>query len=689
MKANEVKLSRFLSQPDTQFIIPVYQRNYDWTTPQCQQLLQDIRKAGTEDTANSHFIGSIVYIHDDIYSSTGIRELTIIDGQQRLTTITLIYLVLLSIAKEQQNQQLVNRIEETYLINKFAQPEKLKLRPTENNDKVLKQLLQANGSEPTYNGFSKLEVNFRYFKNQINQVDAAVIQRGLDKLIFVEISLERGKDDPQRIFESLNSTGLALSQGDLIRNYILMGLKPNDQRRIYERYWSPIEAIARSESSEQERVSEFMRDFLTMENREIPNKGKVYQDFKAKYPFAHIDDLERTLDKMQRFAQYYHKLLNPPKEPDRDISRQLEWVSKLEVNVAFPFLMEVYDDYHNKRISKGEFMEVLELVQSFTWRRFVIGLPTNALNKIFMRLYEDVQITAYLPSLYRSLQKKRGTQRFPKDAEIIVTLKERDMYNIRTSNRSYFFERLENHENREPVQIDGNPDITVEHIFPQHPDNQWKQELEEEEYQLLLETYLHTIANLTLSGNNGRLGNKSFPEKRDMNVEGKEQGYKFSRLWLNKDLAGMDRWNKEAMEQRFERIKIRFLQIWKYPIVSVEESTEDEVSIFDAEDPKHKKLEYAIFLNKKIMVREVSKLYDYVLTTLFDKNPDVFFLPEVANKLSLTLEESALRQPSKISDAYYIESNLDSRSKFERMKLLLRLFEMEEELIIKYENFAS
>ena len=167
----------------------------------------------------------------------------------------------------------------------------------------------------------------------------------------------------------------------------------------------------------------------------------------------------------------------------------------------------------------------MELIQSFTWRRFIIGLPTNALNKIFMRLYEDVDTSNYMVSLQKSMIKKKSSQRFPRDKEIIATLKEKDVYSIQTKNRNYFLERLENFQNNEPVKIDGNPNITIEHIFPQTPDAKWRINLGESQYNIMKEKYLNTIANLTLSGNNGKLSNKQFVEKRDMNEDNKEQGY--------------------------------------------------------------------------------------------------------------------------------------------------------------------
>ena len=238
MKASEVNLTKFLAQADTQFLIPVYQRNYDWSTVECKQLFDDIISVGIDENKLSHFIGSIVYIHDDIYSSVGINELSIIDGQQRLTTITLLYIAIFVYAQEIGNTTLVNKIMETYLINKFAdEGAKLKLKPTENNDKALKYLLRNNPSD-SFVEYSRLIENYNFFISSLSSNNFEILQKGLSKVIFVEISLERGKDDPQKIFESLNSTGLELNQADLIRNYILMGLKHKDQTYIYENYWN-------------------------------------------------------------------------------------------------------------------------------------------------------------------------------------------------------------------------------------------------------------------------------------------------------------------------------------------------------------------------------------------------------------------------------------------------------------------
>lgn len=689
MKANETKVDKFLATNETTFAIPVYQRNYDWNLVQCKQLLFDIIETGKNEKVNAHFIGSIVYVHDDVYTASGLTELTIIDGQQRLTTITLIFIALYRLAQQLENPTLVSRIHKTYLINEFApEAEKLKLKPTDNNKEALRHILNSSEGEE-FNGYSRIIENFNFFKTHINKENFDTVLRGLNKLIFVDIALDRQKDNPQRIFESLNSTGLELSQADLIRNYILMGLSRTNQEKIYKSYWEVIEKNAKDEILNKSRVSDFIRDYLTLINKEIPNKGEVYVKFKSQYPTTTIDELENVLADLKSLVKYYNKLINPKNEIDKDIRTQLEYINRLEINVAFPFLMKVYEDYSNSIIDKPTFISVLNLVQSYTWRRFILGLPTNALNKIFMGLYyhKDFKKEDYLSSIQKILLKLSRVQRFPRNAEVINALKEKDVYNIKPKNRIYLLERLENFNNIEHVVIEGNSDITIEHIFPQNPDPKWKIELGQEEYNFIKENYLNTIGNLTLSGNNGKLGNKPFIEKRDMNIDGKEQGYKFSRLWLNRDLKEKEKWNKEEIEKRANEISERFMKIWEMPEIEIEqESDNDEVNIFDAEDPKHKKLEYAIFFDQRLEVNQVAKLYIEVFKQLFDLQPETFFTSDIGHKISLSKNptEDCLRQALPLNDTYFIEGNIDNIGKFDRIKQALTVFGFEDELIIKY-----
>lgn len=614
-------------------------------------------------------------------------ELTIIDGQQRLTTITLIYIAIYRLAQKLGNQMLVNRIHKTYLINEFApEAEKLKLKPTENNKEALRHILNAEDEEE-FKGYSKIIVNFNFFKNSINADNYETVQRGLSKLIFIDIALDRQKDNPQRIFESLNSTGLELSQADLIRNYILMGLSRTAQEKIYKGYWEVIEKNAKDETLNQTRVSDFIRDFLTLKNKEIPNKSNVYVTFKESYPITTLDILEINLSEIKSLSKVYNKLVNPKNEEDKTVRQQLEFINKLEINVAYPFLMKVYEDYSNEVIDKQTFISVITLIQSYTFRRFIVGLPTNALNKIFMSLYDKVEQDNYLFSIQKSLLMRSGVQRFPRNAETINALKEKDVYNIKSKNRSYLLERLENYQNNEFVVIDGNSGITIEHIFPQNPDPKWKIELGSDEYNFIKENYLNTVGNLTLSGNNGKLGNKYFTEKQVMNEDGKEQGYKYSRLWLNRDLQTLSKWDRNEIENRAKVIAERFLKIWEIPEIKIEQVLScNEVNIFDADDPTGKRIEYAVFFDQKIEPRNMAELFVTIMQKLFELQPESFIDTELGNKLKIFVNEAeyGALQYAKLTDRYFILTNTSSADKIDKIKQALTAFGFEDELIIKY-----
>ena len=685
MKANELPITNFLQAPDVQFVIPVYQRNYDWSNNECKELINDIISV-EQHNRGTHFIGSIVFIHEGAYSTSEVKELVIIDGQQRLTTINIIYVALYRFAKDNGMKYESDMLFNKFLTNQFVQHEssKLKLKQTDTNSLAFKAIM--NGTENEYAHYSNVIENYNYFKSIITEESFPLILNGLKRLIFVEISLERGKDDPQRIFESLNSTGLDLSQSDLIRNYILMDLDPKNQNKIFEQIWNPIEENAKDIVKQKSVVSDYIRDYLTLKNKKIPNKNNVYVEFKKLYELkdeAYLQELEN----IKSLSIHYKKFINPSTVADLNVRRELEYISRLEINVAFPFLLQVFEDKENGLITNQELINILKLIQTYTWRRFVVGLPTSALNKIFMTLYSEVEPENYVESLAIALVKKKGTGKLPTDEDLKTALKDKDLYNIQSKNRNYMFELLENFNNREHVNT-ANENITIEHIFPQTPNEDWEKNITPDDYFMFKEKYLNTIANLTLSGNNGALSNKSFTDKKSMNRSDGEQGYIYSRLWLNDYLKNIDNWDVENYNSRFSLIYDRFLKIWEYPNVTipVSENT-DEQNIFDAEKPTHKKLEYFIFENTRVDEEVIAQMYFYVIDKLYDKNAQL--LLEATEIIKITREASDFRAPQPLKSSYFIESNIDSNSKFSTLKKLLTLFELEDDLLIKYADTES
>jgi len=361
MVAHQATLNSFLTKNKTQFVIPVYQRNYDWTDVQCKQLFQDIIDVGHNED-ETHFIGSIVLIQEGIYTSVEVNPLIIIDGQQRLTTITLLYLALYKFALQNEMEEKAEEIHDTVLINRYVKDKgsKLKLKQTDNNSKAFDYILTHEEDEiETYEEYSRLIENYTLFKGKITSSNFEALNTGLERLLFVEISLELGKDDPQRIFESLNSTGLDLSQADLIRNYILMGLPYDKQVHVFKTYWDPIEKYTKDEHSNIRKVSDFIRDYLTIVNKKIPNKGKVYEEFKKRFPEPNQDFYENTLADIKKYAKVYDKLINPKKELEKDIREELEAIKMQEINVSYPFLIPVYSDYIEEVIDKETFINIL------------------------------------------------------------------------------------------------------------------------------------------------------------------------------------------------------------------------------------------------------------------------------------------------------------------------------------------
>lgn len=687
MKASPIQLNKFLQKQDTQFVIPIYQRNYDWSEEQCKQLLEDIIEVGRspKDEAKVHFIGSIVYVCNDEYTTDEIEQYVIIDGQQRITTITLLLIALYHQAERLEDNRLAETIYEYYLINKNADDDsyKVKLKATENNERDLHYLL--NKIPIPDSAYSNIKNNYNFFAKHITEDNREIIYDGFKRLLFVEIRLERGKDNAQKIFESLNSTGLDLSQADLIRNYILMGLEPSEQTRLYNQYWAIIESNTKHEGVSY--VSDFIRDYLTIRMGDIPNKNKVYSTFKKEFKLDKLNELENMLLSLRTFSEIYKLFISPDYIEDRDIKDEISYIKYIEINVSYPFLLQVIDDYNKDIINKDILLRILRFVQSYACRRFIVDLPTNALNKIFMNLYRQIDKSDYEKSLYYYVLTRSGKVRMPSNNEIFNYLSDKDLYNAKSKMKLYILERLENFENKEKVAIIGNSDITIEHIFPQKPDLKWRTEISENEYKLFSEKYIHTIGNLTLSGNNGALGNKSFQEKKYMNKDNGEQGYSYSRLWLNRSLNDIDEWNISNYKRRTETLIARFLQIWSIPQnLEMKDLPEFNINNIDLNTVTNKSIEYAIFFDKQLTGDKYKgiKLYNYILKQLFELYSEEEFIYKFRNILRLTENPNELHRCQPLNSTYYYDTNLSYYQIFSNLKKILEELGLSDELSIKF-----
>ena len=568
MKATATNLLTFL-QGTKQFVIPIYQRTYSWEQSDCQQLLNDILRVAANDDIPAHFVGSIVYVERGIYHVSSVTQLLMIDGQQRLTTLSLLLGVIgEAIGEEEKDRRSEitrKKIHNYYLFNADEEGDAhYKLLLTKSDRDTLIRLLE--GGELPEPVSARMKDNYLFFKDCVRRknIDPFQLYKGVSKLVIVDISLDQEHDNPQLIFESLNSTGVALSHADLIRNYVLMGLEQEEQNRLYTTYWYPMEQSFRY-ADKPDIFDRFMRDYLTLKQGEIPNIGKVYLAFKAYHQSNMPTPIADIVKDIYRYAKYFVKMAFL-KEEDREIKAVLRDIDILTVYVAYPFLLEVYDDYANMRLARQDFITILRLVESYVFRRAVCGIPTNALNKVFAALPREIDKEHYLESVVDAFLSKGYGARFPRDEEFRQEFVVKDIYHLRSNTRSYLFNKLENFERKEPVPID---EYSIEHIMPQneHLSTAWQQDLGPD-WQVIQARYLHTIGNLTLTRYNSELSDHPFQEKRDI-----EGGFADSPVRLNRGLAKLEHWNEDEIRKRAEQLADQATRTWAMPPLTPEQQS--------------------------------------------------------------------------------------------------------------------
>ncbi|WQV34738.1 DUF262 and DUF1524 domain-containing protein [Helicobacter pylori] len=557
MDAKATTLLKFFEEhQNNQFVIPIYQRVYSWGKEQCEQLWDDIIKIGGNDKMNGHFIGSILYVLD---GNTPSSPLLIIDGQQRLTTITLLLIALRNHLSDEDKREY---IEDLYLINGDKDGDKkFKLILSESDKDTLLSLIDENKRKPSETSVKIME-NFKLFEEWIskNTGKLETIFKGLKKLMIVWIALEKGKDDPQLIFESMNSKGIELTQTDLIRNYIIMETETEEkQKDFYNGYWRAMEEDFKQNETLFKR---FVRHYLTIKTGKIPNEKRVYEAFK-RYQQERGIETEILLQDLQKYCGYFCQIALK-KEADKDLSKALSFLVDLEMDVVYPLLLELYSDYRDGVLSKQDFIPIIALTESYICRRAVCGIPSNGLNKFFASFTKKIDKNQYLKSMkahFLSLEKTTG--KFPKDSEFKDSFITKELYDPKKIKKiRYFLERLENFDTKEPVNTQK---CNIEHIMPQTlTSEEWKGDLGEN-FEAIHEKYLHTIGNLTLTGYNSEYSNKPFQEKRDM-----ENGFKQSSLKLNQSLKNLESFGEKEIEERANDLADWALKIWAYPILEAE-----------------------------------------------------------------------------------------------------------------------
>ena len=675
MKGTASHLLEFLEGARKRFIIPVYQRNYDWKRENCKQLFDDLVNVIREDK-KTHFFGSIVsYAHSR-------DEVVLIDGQQRITTVSLIIIAMINAMKKgvyvPEESRLAEILEETYIVDKYRKEErKVRLKPFRDDCIAFDRLIYNN--EDDYIQESKVTINYKYFYERIVQgqeLKPDDLFKAIDSLEIIDIELEpQHGDNPQLIFESLNSTGLDLTEADKIRNYVLMNLAPEIQEKFYDKYWNKIEKCSGNE------LDSFVRNYLTIKQSVIPNQKKIYFSFKE-YT-KNYDGIEDVLKEMLVYANTYRDI-KTYQVGDKETNEIAKRLDLLDMTVAYPFLMAFLVYANEVELPSEEIRKVFACIETFIFRRLMCDLPTNALNKIFATLHTSVlknkkEKDSYSAVMIYILESKKLSSAFPKDEEFINGFTTKKVYSMQAKNKMYIFERLENGSSVEKNDVIDNIEqgiLTIEHIMPQTLSNAWRQELGAD-WETIQEKWLHTISNLTLSGYNIKYSNKPFAEKRDM-----ENGFKQSGLRLNHYIAQFDRWGENELEQRKQELSKMAKAIWSYPPTDFEPEVQDDDVVSLSEDngiSTGRKIQYYIFQDEKEEVVDWADMMWAVINKLFAINPVIIYEEAKGDRNVWFSTKEANKHYKKIAESlYYCPSRSSTWNKMAILKNLFRLYQIDE-----------
>lgn len=603
-----------------QFLIPVYQRYYSWDIEQCRRLWNDIVDMQKRNKAG-HFVGSIVNIAEQAMP-TGVQKYMIIDGQQRMTTLTLLLLALRDYAIQHPEDTTINyrRIDNMLLKNEYeVGGERYKLLLTETDRDILIRLVE---SKPIPDGTkSRLIDNYKFFSGKIADRDLqpAEIYESIGKLQIVNITLDRTMDDAQAIFESLNSTGKELSESDLIRNYVLMGLEPSEQTYVYEHLWRPMEQLFVYETQDSV-MDSFFRHYLTMKLTRIPKQGRVYEEFKLYHLNCEFGTIRELCQDLLNYAKFYTDIVFK-RSNNAELKRLYEDIVDLRMEVSYPFLLKVHNDCAEGTITEDNLKEILRLCISYVLRRSICDIPTNSMNKTFATLRNSIRPDDYMNSAKAFFVLQDTYKEFPDNDKFMAAFMSRDIYTMRA--RNYILSRLENFGNKAPIIIEN---YTIEHIMPQNTSlsPEWQHDLGVN-WKEIQKTYIHTIGNLTLTAYNSEMSDRPFMDK--MNMPG---GFKESALRLNAYLVKLTEWNEDHIKERAQQLAAKAVQIWPYPSL-----TNAELAPYTAEEKSAPK---------------------YTLET-YDINAFTKILFETLDRRIMNLSPAVKREYKKLYIAYKLDTN--------------------------------
>jgi uncharacterized protein with ParB-like and HNH nuclease domain len=663
VNAQETKL-QLLLEGTKQYVIPLFQRQYSWGQSQWKTLFNDLLELYNDPNPKDHFMGSIVTM-PVLSRPEGVAKYSVIDGQQRLTTFFIILSVIRDCAKE-MGGKMPDIVNELYLFNKFSDGnDYYKLLPTQGDRKNFFKTISGckKETDENLNQISKASI---YFSKQIKikKIDIEKLLKTLiNSLLIVSITLNKD-DNPYRIFESLNGTGLPLAESDLIRNYFFMRIHINDQENVHKSLWKPMQVAFDAFDKENEKgktLSDFIRHFLIKDGGQIKEK-EVYSSLKEIADRKSDDEIILYLTDIYDYSRHYLKLLNPDLESNNKIRKRIKRLNRLDVTTSYCFILNLYELYHHNKISADEFSELLSIVENFVIRRFICGVPANQYNKIFPTLFRTVNKDNIVKSLMEQLKDKN----YPKNTKVKTQLLTLALYGKGKDNKvKLILESLESwHGHKEQIEFEK---LQIEHIMPQKLTDEWKRHLGDN-WENIYDDYVHSIGNLTLTGYNPELSNLPYRLKK--------KEYKNSHLELNKHFENIDIWNQEQITNRASELADCALKIW--PSFHSNES-EDDITNIIVSDVTGKKPVSLFMLNQKFQVNTWKEVLIKTLENTYILDEEVFSLLNEEYPNRINKNKNKLRVPYDFKNGYFVEVNQSAESIKKFCLQIINRFELSEE----------
>lgn len=680
MDGKATKLVKYLDGSDKRFVIPVYQRNYSWKLENCRQLYDDLVKL-IINKRDMHFFGSLVSVNNGKF-----EEYLIIDGQQRVTTISILLLAMHNILKEgklvAEDPKLIDKVYNKYLVDEYDTSERrIKLKAVNKDHEAFEKLFEGDPDEFVPN--SDITINYNYFYDRILKEEISIddLFEAIKALMIINITVDED-DDPQLIFESLNSTGVDLTEGDKIRNYVLMGQSPENQESFYKKYWSKIEICTGNDNNNNNGVSLFVRDYLSIMRQSTPSMDKIYPVFKA-YVVEKKISIEDLLVELLDYARLYEKLTKSKFE-DEIVKSSIERLNYLETTVSRPFFLQVLNLNKQGILSVKDLREIFLTVENYLFRRNICEVPTNALNKIFLTLDREIHrfdgtYDNYVEKMKYALTAKKESGRFPNDDEFKVALSEKQVYLMRGRYKNYLFERFENNGTDEIKDVFTrieNGKYTIEHIMPQTLTPSWKKTLGDD-YTEIHNTWLHRLANLTLTAYNSSYSNNDFSEKRDA-----DNGFKKSGIRMNQLIAQKENWTVAELEERDEYMVADALKIWSYPKTDYkpEEKQFDSVTLDDDVNLTGIQIAKFSYKDTEQSVESWTDMYSRVLRMLHAEDSSVLTGlaytsdPNVELSMHVSNSPDAFTSKAQIAPNIYVWTGIGTQYKMNTLRRFFMLF---------------